>query len=155
MLNWTSALTIVKTAIMLMSIYTCTSFHKTTIKCYGLFFKKLLFTECCTCDHETIILIVVLTAIELCVSGGIDWVYYFLWHWNVSPALPWFPPWRCCFSDWWISRGVVLRSSVCSVCPVDCTGYCCCLGVQGWSPPACPSLKDKTIPFSSINSSTK
>lgn len=61
----------------------------------------------------------------------------------VLPAPPWPPPWLWRSSDLWILAGFERGSSVCSVCPVDCTGYCCCSGAQEWSHPASPLLKDK------------
>lgn len=65
---------------------------------------------------------------------------------DMEPALPWSPPWHCCFSDLWILEGVGPRSSVCTACPVDCTEYCCCLGAQGWSHPVCPLLSSPPPP---------
>lgn len=62
-----------------------------------------------------------------------------------SPGQPSGPPWRYCFSDWWIWRGGGPGSSGCSACPGDCSGCCCYWGAQGWSHPACPSLWDTTV----------
>lgn len=63
----------------------------------------------------------------------------------VLPAPPWSPPWLWRSSDLWILASFEQGSSVCSVCPVDCTGYCCCSGAQEWSHPASPLLKDKEL----------